>query len=90
MRLIDADELKTAFPCGELVRTECVRATIDHMPTIEPERKKGRWLNIDESEKWECSECGRMMWFSSRLGIKPSDYSFCPNCGADMRGGEVE
>ena len=35
-RLIDADELKTAFPCGESVRTECVRATIDHTPTVIP------------------------------------------------------
>ena len=33
-RLIDADKLKTAFPCGESVRTECVRATIDHAFTI--------------------------------------------------------
>lgn len=33
-RLIDADVLKTAFPCGESVRTECVRATIDYAPTI--------------------------------------------------------
>ena len=35
MRLIDADELITAFPCGESVRTESVRATINHLPTIE-------------------------------------------------------
>ena len=34
-RLIDADELKTAFPCGESVRTESVRATIDHMATVD-------------------------------------------------------
>lgn len=33
-RLIDADNLKTAFPSGEYVRTECVRATIDHEDTI--------------------------------------------------------
>lgn len=33
-RLIDADEIKTAFPCGESVRTECVRATIDNAPTV--------------------------------------------------------
>lgn len=33
-RLKDVDELKTAFPCGESVRTECVRATIDYAPTI--------------------------------------------------------
>ena len=35
-RLGDLDELKTAFPCGEYIRTESVRATIDHMPTIIP------------------------------------------------------
>ena len=35
-KVIDADELKTAFPCGESVRTECVRATIDYAPTIIP------------------------------------------------------
>lgn len=33
-RLGDLDEVKTAFPCGESVRTECVRATIDNMETI--------------------------------------------------------
>lgn len=33
-RLIDADEIKTAFPCGESARTECVRATIDNAPTV--------------------------------------------------------
>ena len=33
-RLGDLDELKTAFPCGESIRTESVRATIDHMPTV--------------------------------------------------------
>ena len=33
-RLGDLDEIKTAFPCGESVRTECVRATIEHTATI--------------------------------------------------------
>lgn len=33
-RLGDLDEVKTAFPCGESARTECVRAIIDNMPTI--------------------------------------------------------
>lgn len=41
-RLIDADELKTAFPCGESVRTECVRATIDHASTIIPASEDGK------------------------------------------------
>ncbi len=37
MRLIDADELKTAFPASENSRPvliASVRATINHMPTI--------------------------------------------------------
>ena len=37
MRLIDADELKTAFPASENstpVLIASVRATINHMPTI--------------------------------------------------------
>lgn len=38
MRLIDADELLTAFPVGDepMVTIACIRATIEHMPTIEP------------------------------------------------------
>ena len=38
MRLIDGDELKTAFPASENstpVLIASVRATINHMPTIE-------------------------------------------------------
>ena len=44
-RLIDADELKTAFPPGESVKTECVRATIDHMSTVELEP---HWIPVSE------------------------------------------
>ena len=59
MRLIDADELKTAFPCGELVRTECVRATIDSMPTIEPEPKPISYM--------ECANAMLKMWIDNVL-----------------------
>ena len=59
MRLIDADELKTAFPCGEYVRTECVRATIDHYATVEPERKDNKMVVITSMESLpdHCYEC---------------------------------
>ena len=99
MRLIDADELITAFPCGETVRTECVRATIEHMPTIE-ERKKGKWaekevIHKDEAEtvieEWQscrCSVCGR---YDTRPYMYYFDEPhFCSWCGADMRGEEHE
>ena len=96
MRLIDADELKTAFPCGESVRTECVRATIDHMQTIEPERKKVKWKEYDSDEdKYDvikCPCCMHMFTVDSYhwtdIGFVKDDFKFCPNCGADMREGE--
>ena len=82
MRLIDGDELKTAFPPGETVKTECVRATIDHMPTIEPERKKGKWImHLDalfpEESTMECDQCHAEQSLIC-------DDNFCPACGADM------
>lgn len=40
-RLKDVDRIKTAFPCGEYVRTESVRATIDHEDTIIEADKEG-------------------------------------------------
>lgn len=59
-------------------------------PTIEPERKTGKWEErevlsekvIDEWQSARCSVCGRyhttpyMYYFDS--------FSFCPNCGAQM------
>lgn len=55
-----------------------------HAPAIEPERKKGKW--IDKSGGIEgawnyCSVCGEQA-----IDL----YDFCPNCGADMREGEAE
>lgn len=61
----------------------------------ELERKKGEWLLYESrsdiydlegvctwGKAYRCSECGFMHWVIEDFGI----YSFCPNCGADMRG----
>jgi hypothetical protein len=50
------------------------------LPSAQPERKKGEW--IDKSGGIEgawnyCSVCGEQA-----IDL----YDFCPNCGADMRG----
>ena len=47
MRLIDGDELLTAFPVDDepTLTKSCVRTTIKHMPTIEPEQ---RWIPCSE------------------------------------------
>lgn len=43
---------------------------------IEPERKKGKWINIRHDNIAECDQCGT----TGRAWM-----NFCPICGADMR-----
>ena len=55
---------------------------IEDAPTIEPERKKGKWIGRSEDERnpivrIECSECGEALSWKA---------NYYPNCGADMRG----
>lgn len=57
---------------------------LEDAPTIE-ERKKGKWkMKPDPYGFFEeipvCSECGCTTEMRKT-------YNFCPNCGADMRGG---
>ena len=52
---------------------------IETMPSVTPERPKGKWTR--DLRMWftrfSCSNCGKFCDF---------DYLYCPNCGADMRG----
>ena len=70
---------------------------LDHLPIAQAwvviknelkwKRKTGEWINVtnDESleEEYECSVCGYELFYSNPT-------KFCPNCGADMRGGNNE
>lgn len=106
MRLIDADALMrtlgiTDTDCGKCdlhgamgcsKRGDFVDAciAIEHAPTIE-KRKSGKWIDMGDFE--QCSVCtwthlkevntvyGTAIWIKS---------AYCPNCGADMRGGDDE
>lgn len=76
-RPIDADELIEKIrklPNAGIrwfVSAEAVFNTILNAPPIEPERKKGKWINDC------CSICG--------YGVEPwNNTPYCPNCGADM------
>ena len=71
MRLIDADELKKQFPVT-------VWATIDRMPTIEPERKTGKWnrlmlyladLQLTYSPGWGANGCGDQKLYDFITGL---------------------
>lgn len=95
MRAIDADALREQFPEPDdwrdperaLVHITGIWAEIDNAPTIEPERKKGEWIEQDDAWDgvyYECSVCKEPF---TLIDGTPSEnlYNFCPNCGADMR-----
>ena len=54
------------------------------MPTIEPERKK--WVNAKDGYDGhvKCTSCFKTYDWVSHAQY----YNFCPNCGADMKGGQ--
>jgi hypothetical protein len=59
--------------------------------SLEPERKKGRWIVKEKGCKltsYKCSECGRYITDDTGYDVK-KDYPFC-HCGADMREGNNE
>lgn len=95
MRLIDADALKTELEklrdgwnyYGGEYESAMYQAydisvdTVDEQPTVQPQRKKGKWIEIeiDAGEFiYKCTKCGMRV-------INP--YKYCPNCGAEMSGG---
>lgn len=97
MRLIDAEYLKEhVFACATNGRplhhmelSELFDA-IDDVPTIEPERKTGKWIKQDDGWDgvyYECSVCKEAF---TLIDGNPSDnlYNFCPNCGAKMKEGD--
>ena len=64
------------------------------LPSAQPKRKTGKWngYNADNPD-WlrddgspvflTCSECYGMV-----MNNGSAHWNFCPNCGADMRGGQ--
>lgn len=63
-----------------------VKDRLERLPSAQPERKKGKWINrslnilYPEWERYTCSVCGE---HSNR-------YDYCPNCVARMDDHEGE
>ena len=96
MRCIDADALieklgiaKDCNDCKHNKEPYCrwkpdvvdICEEINDAPTIEPERKKGKWLVCEVANDpeehpiaWECDACGAVVDCKTR---------FCPECGQE-------
>lgn len=55
----------------------------------EPERKKGKWIELPNHMAYKCSECGRIIQTTDGRRNVSKHYPFC-HCGADMREGDSE
>lgn len=89
MRTIDADalfrEMEKAQWYNNADRDEIAEELVLNAPTIEPERKKGKWLYDEERCATGiyaiCSACDESIY-------QTGNFRYCPNCGADMTEGD--
>ena len=61
---------------------------LEFLPSAQPKRKKGKWIEVDDAYnriRGRCSACG---WEAHMYEDDVVGMWFCPNCGADMRGEE--
>ncbi len=100
MRLIDLEKVVFDYsglayidPLDFRKTAEYFMRQLKEQPTIEPDRKKGKWIIKDNpGTGWyrvTCSECGEdVTSVIPMIGFFPNAkalWDFCPNCGADMR-----
>ena len=86
-KIFPADPMRNDYTqgitCGAALATEYIK----QLPSVQPERKNGKWIRHDEIKNVyggiciECSECGEKYVVQHIL-----DEKYCRNCGADMRG----
>ncbi len=74
----------------EAVISELEGTSLDgfkNAPTIEPERKKGKWVRGTNHGlgvyNYTCSECSHTI-------VTDDAYNYCPHCGCQNRGDEDE
>jgi len=87
---VDCDNFPVEFS------VEFIKKHLLSLPSAPDSRQRGEW-RIREYEYFTCSECGDDYWNGcdcteeAEERLRNGDYpKFCPNCGADMRGGEDE
>jgi len=70
------------------IRGDALKALYD-LPPVE---NNGEWVPQDIHNchtSFKCSECGYIHSFMHLYGKPTADYTYCPNCGARMKGGET-
>lgn len=106
MRTIDADalikRLGIADDCSECDKNKSPYCTwkpdvvdvceaICDAPTIEPERKKGKWITQDFNKHYGMTTTAVYYYPKCSICGESANYTnFCPNCGSNMREGDQD
>lgn len=67
--LYDLDE-------ADYVDNTFIEEELKKVPAVQPEQKKGRWIQSKHTDTVLCSQCGKCYG---------DEYNYCPNCGAKMK-----
>jgi len=87
-RLIDGDKLiEDLRRYGhENISVDGLEGIIALIPSANPERKTGMWIEDTDDWQYECSECGERYSFDADSTPMDAGLKYCPNCGARMEG----
>lgn len=86
-RCIYADDFLDLFHVAsagqDKMFVKVVEQVVEDTPTVDVvEVKRGKWLNIIFTQRYECSLCGNEIYFGKD--------KFCSECGAKMDGASKE
>lgn len=89
MRLVDADHLVSLVNDATILGDgfkQAFTSIVNGEPTIEPERKKGKWISCALSEHYKCDQCGHraLFWPDEEGELAEALTGYCPFCGADL------
>ena len=77
------DDIKAIYEYHDTVTEDRIIDHLKRLPSAQPERKKGKWINRGRIIR--CNKC--KIGYATVKGMKSAlTYNFFPNCGADMRG----
>ena len=77
------DDISSDFdtPREAIAPIDSIADAIADLPSVIPQRKKGKWIDNHKLTHYVCSECQNILCEKT--------WKFCPNCGAEMGGADA-
>lgn len=91
--LISRQAVLREFTClsdDAFVINSTIQKIVKKLPSVEPERKTGKWMWNNHLGEYECSECGCNPIYERTTpdNSEIDKYRYCRWCGAPMEGSE--